>query len=67
MLRKIAVQLEPFRCKPQMHPLRLNLNGMFPFLQKNDVRDYLGSRIGFKGIIGKAKNSTAMLTTRCAR
>ena len=57
MLQKIAVQLKSFRCKPQIYPFWIHINGMLPFLQENNIRNYLCPCVGFKGIIGKSDRS----------
>ena len=46
MADEVAVDGDAVLRLPQMHPIRLYVDGTFPFLQKEDVRRHARSRIG---------------------
>ena len=44
---------KPSSFRPQMYPVRFNLDGTVPLLQEDDIRDNIRARIGFEGVIGQ--------------
>ena len=57
VVNKVAVEDNPLRSQPQMHPVRLDINGMVSLLQKNDIRHYICTGIGAECVVGKSDGS----------
>ena len=47
-----------------MHPIRLNLDSPIPLLQKDDVRNDLGARVGAKGVVRQPECAQQLRTLR---
>ena len=57
VVNEITVEGYALRCQPQMHPIRLDINGMVSLLQENDIRHYIRTGIGTKCVVGKSNGS----------
>ena len=57
VVNKVAVEGYALRSQPQMHPIRLDINGMISLLQKNDIRHYICTGIGTECVVWKSDGS----------
>ena len=57
MIDKVAVDGDSVRCLPQMDPIRLYVDGMFPLLKKENIRCDFRSGVGFEGVVRQANRS----------
>ena len=57
VVNKVAVEGNPLRCQPQMHPIRFDINGMVSLLQENDIRHHIRTGIGTECVVGKSDSS----------
>ena len=51
VLDEVAVHRKAVRILPDMHPIRFDVDGAVPPLQKQDVRDDFRARVGAKGVV----------------
>ena len=57
VVNKVAVEGYALRSQPQMHPIRLDINGMVSLLQENDIRHYICTGIGTECVVWKSNGS----------
>ena len=54
MVDEILIDGKAVRVLSQVYPLRLNVDGPVPFLQKDDVGHHLRTGVGLEGVVGQA-------------
>ena len=64
MIDKVAVDGDAVRCLPQMDPIRLYVDGMFPLLKKENIRCDFRSGVGFEGVVRQADGSEQFSSLR---
>ena len=64
MLGKVAVDGDTILRLSQMHPIRLYVDRMFPFLKKENIRCDFRSRVGFESVVWQA-NRTQQFRPLC--
>ena len=64
MIDKVAVDGDAVRRLPQMDPIRLYVDGMFPLLKKENIRCDFRSGVGFEGVVRQA-NRTQQFRPLC--
>ena len=64
MIDKVAVDGDAVRCPPQMDPIRLYVDGMFPLLKKENIRCDFRSGVGFEGIVRQSDGSEQFSSLR---
>ena len=64
VLNKVAVHGQAVCVFTHMHPIRLNLDSPIPLLQKDDVRNNLGARVGAKGVVRQPECAQQLRTLR---
>ena len=47
-----------------MHPVRFNVDGPVPFLQKDDVADHIRTGVGLEGVVGQADRAQQLRPLR---
>ena len=57
VVNKVAVEGYALRSQPQMHPIRLDINGMVSLLQENDIRHHICTGIGTECVVWKSDGS----------
>ena len=57
VVNEITIEGYALRSQPQMHPIRLDINGMVSLLQENDIRHYICTGIGTECVVGKSDSS----------
>ena len=50
-----------------MHPVRFNVDGPVPFLQKDDVADHIRTGVGLEGVVGQADRAQQLRPLRDVR
>ena len=64
MIDKVAVDGDTILRLSQMHPIRLYVDRMFPFLKKENIRCDFRSRVGFESVVWQA-NRTQQFRPLC--
>ena len=57
VVNEITIEGYALRSQPQMHPIRLDINGMVSLLQENDIRNHICTGIGAECVVGKSNGS----------
>ena len=65
MIDKVAVDGDAVRRLPQMDPIRLYVDGMFPLLKKENIRCDFRSGVGFEGVVRQTDRAPSN-SARCA-
>ena len=64
MIDKVAVDGDAVRRLPQMDPIRLYVDGMFPLLKKENIRCDFRSGVGFEGVVRQANRAQQLRSLR---
>ena len=64
MIDKVAVDGDAVRRLPQMDPIRLYVDGMFPLLKKENIRCDFRSGVGFEGVVRQSDRAQQLRPLR---